>query len=424
MRYLLSTIIISSVLIGCNTVKKVPHVVQESPSKNIVLSSMDKRKFDYFFYEAQRLKVQGKIDKTKMYLVECLKIDSLSSACYYELANIEIGFKNFEGAQELLTQAVRLDPGNKWYKMLLGDLYQQNKDLAGSIKIYEQLVLQYPDNEEFLYILSQLYAQNTQYEQAINSYNQLESKLGINEVISLEKEKLYIKLGKKNLAYKEIENLIKDNPYEPRYYGFLGDVYFYNKDLEKAKQAYSNILSLDHGNGLGYFSLANVALQEKDTINFFSYYKSAIKDKDLAIDIKVQRLLPFLFSNDFKGYSDTTVINNLFISLTEIHKDEAKGYSVYANYLQNKGNLKQAISNYKKGLGIDNSDASVWQEMFLLQINIGDFQNLLLDTKEALIIFPNEPVFCLFNGMAFMQSGDNKSALNALQHGLEYVDEK
>ncbi len=45
----------------------------------VSLNENDKRKFDYFFYEAERLKISGDLDKSKLYLIECLKVDSLSS---------------------------------------------------------------------------------------------------------------------------------------------------------------------------------------------------------------------------------------------------------------------------------------------------------------------------------------------------------
>ncbi len=385
------------------------------------LNSADKRKFDYFFFEAERLKMQGQLDKAKMYLVECLKIDSLSSTTYYELSNIEIAFKNYKGAQDLLNQAVRLAPDNKWYKMLLGDLYQQNKDISGSIKIYESLVNQFPDNEEYLYVLAQLYSQNNQFQEAIDTYNLLEKNIGLNEVISLAKEKLYLQLGKSSGAYKEIQELIKDNPYEPRYYGFLGDVYFYTKDYDKAISSYKQIFSLDPDNGLGYFSLGNVAINQHDTVSFLNYYSKGLEDKELDIEVKIQRLLPFIVSEDFKNYKDTSSIENLFHKIIANHPDNSKGYIFYANYLQNNHRFQEAILNYKSGLLYDNTNSSVWQDLFLLEININNFDLLYNDTKEALTVLPEESLFYLFHGISCMQKELNENAYNSLIMGFKYV---
>ena len=63
--------------------------------------------------------------------------------------------------------------------MLLGDLYQQNKDIPNSIVMYKSLAEQFSDNEEYLYVLAQLYAQNQEFQNSIDTYDLLEDKIGI-----------------------------------------------------------------------------------------------------------------------------------------------------------------------------------------------------------------------------------------------------
>lgn len=422
MKKLIYFLFLFLVLTSCKGIKSAVTQSHSQVINDSYLSSSDIRKFDYFFYEGQRLKMIGNFDKAKMYFIECLKIDSLSSTCFYELANIEISNKNYKGAQELLSNSVRLSPHNKWYKILLGDLYQQNEDIPNSIVVYESLVSQFPDNDEFLYILSQLYNTNKQYDDAISSYNILEKNIGINEVVSLEKEKIYLEMGKEGFAYKEVKKLIDDNPYEPRYYGFLGDLYLYNKELDKAEESYLKILELDSVNGLGYFSLANISLQRKDTVSFFSNFNHAISDKNLSLEVKFQRMLPFLVGNDFVNYSKKSNINTLFQKLIVVHSDDSRSFIYFANYLQNNNQKKDALVQYKKALNIDNSNPSVWQDMFLIEIQIGDFEVLFNDTKDALVLFPDESIFNLFNGMASMQLHDYTSALKVLEHGIVFTD--
>jgi tetratricopeptide (TPR) repeat protein len=409
------------VFFSCKSTKETTELRTIKPEKISVISPSQKRNFDYFFFEGQRYKMQGDSEKAKMCFVECLKIDSLSSTCYFELANIEISKTNYKVAQGLLEKAVAINTNNKWYKMLLGDLYQENKDIGGAISIYKSLVDQYPNNDEYIYILAQLYAQNKQWDSAIDAYNMLEKNIGINEAISLEKEKLYLQLGKKSLAYKEIELLIKDNPYEPRYYGFLGDVYAFNKELDKAEQSYLKILDIDPNNGLGYFSLSNIYLQKQDTTQFFNYFLKGVADKDLNIEVKIQRMLPFLMGKDFINKKDTNEIFTVFDKLIEVHANDSRSHIYYANYLQNNQKYEKALAQYKLGLNVDNSSSAVWQDMFLLELNMGKFDLLLQDTNEALLFFPDEALFNLFNGLAYMQIEDNSKAYQSLSHGLQFV---
>lgn len=416
--WLIAVVLIGA--IGCKSVKNPVTPKTELKNRISVLSHQNKRKFDYFFYEGQRLKMNGDLNKAKNYFVECLKIDSLSGTCYYELANIAIAAKNYKAAQTLLSNSVRLSPTNKWYQILLGDLYQQNNEIPKAVETYQGLVSKFPNNDEYIYILAQLYYKNKQLDKAIDTYNKLEKNIGINEVISIEKEKIYLEMGKEGPALKEINALIQDNPYEPRYYGFLGDYYLYTKDLDKAEQSYRKILELDGDNGLGYFSISNVNLQKKDTTNFFYNFKKGLEDSDLALEAKFQRLLPLLMGKNFKNY-DANVIEELFSTLTKIHKNDARGYIYYANYLQNNNNKEKALAQYKKSLNIDKSNPAVWQDMFFLQIDLGKFDDLYTDTKEALIIYPEQPLFNLFYAMGALQKEEYEKAKEKLLEGLKYV---
>jgi len=410
-------------LLACKSTSKVVSTNTKISNRIVTLSENNQRKFNYFFFEGQRLKMQGDYNKSKMYFIECLKIDTLSSVCFYELANIEIGYKNYKGAQELLENAVRIKPDNKWYNVLLGDLYQQNKNLEGSIKIYKNLRNSYPTNDEYMYILAQLYTQNKDFELAVDEYNSLEKSIGLNEVISLEKEKIFLQMGKDNLAIKEIEKLIKNNPYEVKYYGFLGDFYMFSNNLEKAEESYNKILSIDKTNGLGYFSLSNIYLQKGDSINYLNYFNKALNDNNLNFEVKIQRLMPIIINPKFGINNSNITVDTLFNSLLNTHKDDSRGYIYYANYLRSRGLNLKAFELFEKAISIDKNDESVWQDLFLLELDLGYFEKLQKDSEDAILIFPNQPVFYLFNGMSYLQKEDYLNAEKSLSKGLSLVED-
>ncbi len=410
-------------IVSCKSTKQISSNSTGLSTKRVVnLNENDKRKFDYFFYESQRLKINGDIDKSKLYLIECLRIDSLSSTCYYELANIQIQYKDFKGAETLLQKAVSLDEQNKWYKLLLGDIYEQNKKTDQAIGVYKDLCTLYPDKDEYVYTLAQFYVQNKQFTEAIDTYNQLEKSIGLNEFISLEKEKLYLKLGKKSNAYKEIQALLDDNDKEPRYYGYLGDLYLYYNDIENAKNNYNKILALDPGNGLGYFSLSNISLIQKDTTQFFNLFDKGLEDESLELDVKINHLVPFLMKDEFKKYNNGISVDSLFNTLIKVHNEDSKSYIYYANYLRAINQNEKAYSMYKKGLKLDPNESALWQDLFLIEISLDKYDQLNVDSKEAISLFPEEPTFYMFHGVAALQLKDYKGALLSLNKGLPFVE--
>ena len=392
-------------------------------SKVSVLSDENKRKFDYFFFEAQRLKMNGDLAKAKNYFIECLKIDSLSATSFYELGNIAISQKNYAAAQEFLANSVRLAPDNKWYQILLGDLYQQNEDYQKAIGVYEVLTKRFPVNDELTYALAQLYYTDKQFQKSVDAYDRLEKSIGINELISVEKEKIYMEMGKPHLAYKEIDKLIQENPFEPRYYGFLGDLYLYNKDYSKAELNYNKILSMDPGNGMGYFSLANVGLQQKDTLAFLDNLGKGLEDVDLDLETKIQRLIPVLMGKNFTFTMDTALMEGYFALLTKVHNEDSRSFIFYANYLQSTNRNMEALQQFKKGLEIDPGNPAVWQDMLFLEVNLGLFDGVYKDAKDALLLLPEEPLFSLFYAMGAMQIEENIKAKEVLLNGLKYVGE-
>jgi tetratricopeptide (TPR) repeat protein len=322
--------------------KKTSETVKVQPVK---LSEEDQRKFEYFFFEAIREKMKGNIQKSLMYYNECLKLDPTSAATMYEMANIYYNVKDFVKAQGLLERAVQINTDIIWYKLLLAEVYQMNNLTDNAIKIYEQLVKQNPDNEEYIYGLAQLYQRNHNYDQAIDAYNKLEEKIGLNEVITLEKEKIYLDMNKNKNALAELEKLVKKYPAESRYYGFIADYYMYLKDYEDALKYYNKVLEIDPDNGLAYFSLANLDIIEKDTISFRKNFEKGIKSKGTPFQVKLQKILPLIVDRKNGLITDQDIFD-YFDLLTEIYPYESQGYIYYANFLKSLNENEKAVEYF------------------------------------------------------------------------------
>ena len=395
--------------------KKTSETVKVQPVK---LSEEDQRKFEYFFFEAIREKMKGNIQKSLMYYNECLKLDPTSAATMYEMANIYYNVKDFVKAQGLLERAVQINTDIIWYKLLLAEVYQMNNLTDNAIKIYEQLVKQNPDNEEYIYGLAQLYQRNHNYDQAIDAYNKLEEKIGLNEVITLEKEKIYLDMNKNKNALAELEKLVKKYPAESRYYGFIADYYMFLKDYEDALKYYNKVLEIDPDNGLAYFSLANLDIIEKDTIAFRENFEKGIKSKGTPFQVKLQKILPLIVDRKNGFITDQDIID-YFDLLTEKYPYESQGFIYYANFLKSLNEKEKAVKYFKKAVDIDPNNDMVWQEILFLEYDLQKIDDIRKDGVIAISKFPENPLFYLITGSAFMQSKDYQTALDYFTKGVE-----
>ena len=410
--------------VSCQSVKKTAHSSANAsvPVKQVELDDLQKRKFDYLFYEASREKMKGNIEKAAMYLSECLKIDPTSSATMYELANILAANNEMVKAQGLLERAVHISPDNIWYKLMLADLYQKNKMGIQATHIYEKLVADNPENEEYIYGLAQLYLQSEEYEKSLKQYDALEKKLGLNEMIILEKEKILLQQGKNKQALSELEKLTNKYPDEARYYGYIADYYLYLKNNEKAKEYYYLVLQKDPSNAMANFSLGNVALMDKDTATFVTYYEKGISNPQALFESKFQRILPFLVGKG-KSIENQGYLEGFFLKLIEAHPHEARGYIYYGNYQKAKGDNKGAIIALKNALDIESSNELIWQDFLLLHIDIQDYTTLYRFGMQAIEKFPSNAFFYLLTGSSASQIDLDSAAIKILEKGLKYTGE-
>ena len=86
------------------------------------------RRYDYYFHEATRLRIQKKYDASYDMLQHCLAIRPHSPSALYELAQYYIVLKQIERGTATMEEAVKYAPDNYWYAQGLANLYvQQNK---------------------------------------------------------------------------------------------------------------------------------------------------------------------------------------------------------------------------------------------------------------------------------------------------------
>jgi tetratricopeptide (TPR) repeat protein len=177
------------------------------------------------YYEASKQKILGNYDKAIDLYKKSLDQDPTDAAAMYELASIYSEQGNNSESAPLAEKAVVLDPSNKWYKILLVQLYQAQGKYEDAGGIIHQLIMAEPDNIEYYQDEALNYIYDNDYKNAVKSYDILEQKLGINEDISIQKEKIYIMMGKPDKAIEEIQKLSGAFPGEPRYLEMLAELY-------------------------------------------------------------------------------------------------------------------------------------------------------------------------------------------------------
>lgn len=404
---------------ACKSSQKAATSVQATTSVQ-ELPDDKKKEFEYLFVEALKQKMIGNQQRAVSLLSACLEIDPNSAAAMFELANMHVANNDLTSATLLLEKAITINPTNKWYKLLLARIYSQTSKFAESALLYDQLIRIEPENQEFIYMKAMMLASAKKYDESIKAFNDLEKKIGINEHLTLMKEQVYMDAGRTKEAFAEIQRLIEFNPQEPRYYGLLADAYLDQGDKENALKYYNKILEMDPENGYVHFSLANYYRSENNVELSFDHTAKGFASNDVDLETKLQLYLLHTGSREEFKFTDEQ-IESLINILIEIHFDDFRVYTVYAEYLIRNKRFADAREQLINVVDLGINDFMVWQQLLYLDNELQDWQGLYDHTKSVIDIFPNQPEFYFFHAIACVQLSKPDEAIAIADEGLMYV---
>jgi tetratricopeptide (TPR) repeat protein len=372
------------------------------------------------YYEASKQKILGNNDKAIDLFKKCLNQDPADAAAMYELASIYSEEGNSSDALPLAENAVEVDGTNKWYKILLIQLYQAQGKYADAGVFITQLVAAEPENIEYIENQALNYIYDNDYKNAIKTYDVLEEKMGLNEDISIQKEKIFIMMGKPDMALEEIQKLSHAYPDEPRYLEMLAELYMTAGNDDKALETYNQILKIDPENPYINISLSDYYRKKGDKAKSFEYLKAGFANPGLDIDSKVSILLAYYSVNEiYNTYKDDAL--ELATILIKAHPDDPKAHSIYADFLVQDKKYAEARDQFLRVISLDSTKYLVWEQLLYVESELNNNLAIKDESKRALDLFPEQPMLYLFAGSASFQTKDFESAAKYFKTGLNFV---
>jgi tetratricopeptide (TPR) repeat protein len=372
------------------------------------------REVKALFLDASKQKLIGNYDKAIDYAQKALELDKENAAIHYELSQLYSLTGSYGYSIDYAEKAVKIDPNHEWYSLHLAQLYRTNGYYKEAAKTYEGLAKNYPKKVEYTFYLAEAYIYSGQQQKAIDALSKIEQVVGVNEELSLQKRDLYLQMGEKNKAVQTMQNLINNFPKEPRYYGYLAETYSAIGQSNKAYETYQKILELDPENGVVHFYLFQHFINLNNEQEALKHLEYVYKSQDITIDLKVQILLTLIERNTEKFNALSYDLLNIML---EQHPAEAKTHSIYGDFLRRDRRFNEAIEYYRTAISLDNTRFAIWHEVMILEIETNNFEWLLEDSEKAMNLFPAQPGFYLFNGLANLQLKNYNTAIESLNAG-------
>lgn len=385
--------------------------------KEIVLNEKEQRKFDYYFYEGINSKVQGKYDEAFDYLQHCYSIDSTNANVLTELGTFYNVLDEKSKALDFLKKAVKYDPKNYYYNMMLAGLNKELGKNQDAIDIYRFLLKEYPSKLELYMQLSQAYADSGELQKAIDALNELENISGVSETTALSKFQLYSMLNQKEKAFMEIENIIAQNPDDPRYIVLLGDLYLQDDQPDKAIYYYNRAKEVDPDYPNLILSMVNYYEKTENREAAEEELRKAIAGAEIDAETKIQlltRYIDILLQNK----RDIKLVNPLFETLFDQYPNNTFLNLIYGNVLLLQENKEEAWKQFEIYTKANPADPIGYEQM--LRLALPDSIDKIIEiTEEAIKHIPDAPQFYFYLGAAKYQQEKYKEALDVFEEGLK-----
>lgn len=422
MPYLLLIIVL--LFSSCGTLKnKLSVKEKDSIELKDPLTYEQRRKFDYYFLEAVRMKQKGEYDAAFQLYSHCLDIYPGAAAVLYEISQFYMFLGQESKGEEALKQAVRSDDSNFWYKQTLASYYQSKQNWIKAISVYEDMAQIFPARLEPLLSLADLYNRTKSYDSLVATLNRIEELDGKSEQISMEKFRAYLQLDDMNKAFSEIQSLVDEYPYDMRYKTVLGDVYLSNGRNDEALKVYRDILNEEPDYAPAMVSLASYYQKTGQDSLYAVQLDSILVNDNVDTKLKLEFMRQLIMKSE-QTDRDSTKIIRLFETIMTKKQPNADIPMLYAQYLITKKMEKESVPVLNKVLSLDPENKPARLQLLSYAISDNNLDEVIRVATPAMVYNPEAMEFYYYLGLAHYQKEETDKALEVFNKGVQQINEK
>jgi len=377
--------------------------------------ALEKDDFEDSFYESLKQKGIENYDKAIIELEKCLKIQTNNATIYFELGKNYLEQKEYKKAYESFEKATKIDPNNRWFWVGMYDVCYENKEFEKAIPIVLKLI---EFKKEYKEELVSLYMNTDQYDNALELINELNDQVGKLEMREIYKAEI---LQDPKFHSAERINLleqIKKNPKEESNYIAL--IFLYNKNnQEELAQQIAKKLEFEIPNSdWAKVSLFKLYLKNNDGENAVKAMNFVLGSMKIDQKIKHRIFNEFLLFIKDKPQFDSDLEKAVSYFDTDKSIEVAKELG---KFYHNKKNWEKAIRFYEIQLRKIPDELETALLLFECYTEKGNFDVIEKKVETFIQIYPTQPQFYYYLGLAYNQKGAYKKAKDVLESGLDFV---
>ena len=181
-------------------------------------------------------------------------------------------------------------------------------------------------------------------------------------------------------------------------------------------------LEINPESGQAHILLADIARRKNNFSKMYEQLNLACNDKNLEGGPLAKILYSFLES--IPENAEIEPQKQLIEKIIEIHPTELRGYLMLGDLLYQKGNKKEANTNYLKAVELEKNNNQIWQRILAIDNELADYKAQIIHSEAAINLYPNQAIFWYYNGSAYFMVNKNEAATESLEEALRLAGEE
>lgn len=379
------------------------------------LSENERMRSEEYFSEGQKYYILEEYVKSLALFQKSLEIDPENATIYFKIAEVLIKNNELGRALPYANKAVELNPENKYFHLLKAEIYTKQANFQEAANVFHEIIEELPNTEEYYFDLAVLYLYLEKYDDALKTYDKLQEIFGVNEDVTFQKQKIFLKQNKLDAAINEGKILIENFPGESNYVLALSEILLSNNKHSDAEAYLKELLEVEPGNPSAQLMLFDVYRQSGKQELAEQILIPLFENPEVGIDAKLPLLLDLV-----KGIFDEKN-KKLAIGLAErleaTHPNDANTFAIFGDINYALGDKTKARDKYLEAVKIDESNFNIWQNIIDIELQLGNYDQVLELADQAIELFPNQPTLYFFQGSANLIKKDYEEAVFALEQG-------
>ncbi|MGK0427869.1 MAG: tetratricopeptide (TPR) repeat protein [Ulvibacter sp.] len=334
---------------------------------------------------------------------------------FFEMAKNLSKLKRYEEAEANFNKVLQARGDQLDVLEALYDLYYQQKNYEAAIPLVIKLTGIDGDYKEDL---ANLYSRTKQFDKSLQVLDELDELWGESDYRDALRAQIYRQTGNTSGRIAQLEGNIDANPQKEKDY--LNLIYLYSEEgnNQKAFEAAKELLKNNPTSELVHLALYKFYLTDGFTEKALGSMKMVFASQEIDRTSKYKVLGDFIqFVEENPNYEgELRALVNLFAD-----KNDGQVYEKLGDYYLSKGQNKEALVLYEKGVALGEDNYSLLKNTLLLEIEFKDYVGASKLSYAALEIFPAQALIYLLNGVANNGLQKPDLAIEALEGGIDYL---